>query len=380
MIYLDNNATTEPLLSVRMEVLDFLTAKWGNPSSAHSLGLEAKAAMDRARRTVADLVGAEPGMVVFTSSATEANNTAFLSAVRAAPRKGRIVTCSTEHSAVISMGRALEADGRELVLVPPLASGVVDMKALADAINQNTALVSIMWANNETGVINPVSEIADLCRQFSVSFHCDAVQAAGKLSIDLRALPIDYLTLSAHKLHGPKGVGALIVSNQVRLAPLLYGGHQENGRRGGTENVPAVMGFAMAAAQVTSELMERSKQVTALRDLLENRILHEVSGTIVNGLGAPRLPNTTNIGFSGVDSDTLVALLDQKGVCVSSGSACLSDAVAPSHVILAMTGSYKRASEAIRFSLSHLNTAEEIDRAVDAVTQAVQILRNAESI
>jgi cysteine desulfurase len=375
VIYLDNNATTEPLPPVRTELCEYLATKWGNPSSAHAFGLEAQAGMDRARRTVADLVGAEPGMIVFTGSATEANNTAFQSAVRAATHKPRIVTCATEHSAVITTGRALESSGCELVLVPPSSSGVVDTAALAEAINRDTALVSIMWANNETGVINPIVEIAALCRQRGVPFHCDAVQAAGKLPIDLRSVPIDYLTMSAHKLHGPKGAGALVVSPQAPFASLLHGGHQENGRRGGTENVPAVMGFAKAAGLAAAELAQRAQHVAALRDRLENRILNEVNGTVVNGRGAARLPNTTNIGFAGADSDTMVALLDQHGICVSSGSACLSDAVTPSHVILAMTGSYQKASEAIRFSLSHLNTAAEIEQTVEAVKQAVASLR-----
>lgn len=355
--------------------MEYLTENWGNPSSAHTFGLKAKAGIDRARSTVAALVGAESDQVVFTGSATEANNTAILSALRASPLKHRIVASSTEHSAVITMGRAQESSGHELVLLPPLASGIVDISALSNAINSDTALVSIMWANNETGVINPIAEIAALCRQRGVLFHCDAVQAAGKLPIDLRAIPVDYLTVSAHKIHGPKGVGALIVAPHAPFTPMLYGGHQENGRRGGTENIPAVMGFAKATNLAAAELSHRAQHVAMLRDRLESRILAEVPGTGVNGLGAPRLSNTTNIGFAGIDSDTLVSLLDQRGVCVSSGSACLSDAVAPSHVILAMTGSYQKASEAIRFSLSHLNTEAEIEQAIEAVKQAVGCLR-----
>jgi cysteine desulfurase len=375
VIYLDNNATTQPLPSVVVEMTAYLTEKWGNPSSAHAFGLTAKAGLDCARRSVADLVGADPATVVFTSSATEANNTAISSALRGAPRQRRIVTAATEHSAVITFGRTLEGAGHEFVLVKPLPSGVIDLHALAEAINGNTAVVSIMWANNETGVINPIAEIAALCRERGVLFHCDAVQAAGKLPIDLRAVSVDYLTLSAHKIHGPKGIGALIVAPNVPFVAMMYGGHQEKGRRAGTENVPAAVGFAKAAALATAELDGRARQVAVLRDRLENRILAEVLGTEVNGLGAPRLPNTTNIGFAGVDSDTLVSVLDQGGVCVSSGSACLSDTVAPSHVILAMTDSHQKASEAIRFSLSHLNTADEIECAVATVKQAVKTLR-----
>jgi cysteine desulfurase len=354
---------------------EYLAVKWGNPSSAHAFGLEAKTGMDRARNAVANLVCADPEMIVFTGSATEANNTAILSALRASPQKKRIVTASTEHSAVIAMGRAQESAGYELVLVPSLTSGQVDFRALKAAINAETALVSIMWANNETGVVNPITEISSLCREYGVPFHCDAVQAAGKLPIDLRSIQVEYLTISGHKMHGPKGVGALVVASNAPFSAMHYGGHQENGRRGGTENVPAISGFAFAARAAATEMADRGIRVAALRDKLERRLLAEVSGTEVNGLGALRLPNTSNIGFAGVDSDTLVALLDQRGVCVSSGSACLSDAITPSHVILAMTGSYQKASEAIRFSLSHLNTEAEIEYTIEAVKQAVASLR-----
>lgn len=375
MIYLDNNATTKPLPAVQAEMLEYLATKWANPSSAHSFGLEAKAGVDRARRAIADLVGTESGMVVFTGSATEANNTAILSAVRARPSRRQIVACATEHSAVLAMGQALEADGCKLVLVKPMATGIVNLAELSEVINPETALVSVMWANNETGVINPVAEIAALCRARAVPFHCDAVQAAGKIPIDLRSMPVDYLTLSAHKLHGPKGIGALVVASQAPFSPMHFGGHQENGRRGGTENVPAIMGFAKAASLALTDIATRASRVRELRDRLEQGILEAVAETVVYGMNAPRLPNTTNIGFNGIDSDTLVSLLDQRGICVSSGSACMSDSVAPSHVILAMTGSFQRASEAIRFSLSYLNSSEEIERAIAAVKDAVTYLR-----
>jgi cysteine desulfurase len=251
----------------------------------------------------------------------------------------------------------------------------VDMHELAESVTPETSIVSLMWANNETGVINPIAEIAALCHERGVLFHCDAVQAAGKLAIDLRALPIDYLTLSAHKLHGPKGVGALVVAPKAPYSPMHHGGHQENGRRGGTENVPAIMGFAKAVSLAAASMESNDRHIRALRDRLEQGILENVPDTVVNGLDAQRLPNTTNIGFSGIDSDTLVSLLDQRGICVSSGSACLSDAVAPSHVILAMTGSYQKASEAIRFSLSHRNTADEIERTIQMVKEAASTLR-----
>jgi cysteine desulfurase len=248
------------------------------------------------------------------------------------------------------------------------------MKSLREAINDDTAVVSVMWANNETGVINPIEEIAEICRHRGIPFHCDAVQAAGKLPINLQRLELDYLSLSSHKIHGPKGVGALVIAPTSRFTPMLLGGHQENGRRGGTENVPAIVGFGRAATLAATEMNARATNVRTLRDRLEGMILSQIPGTVINGQGTDRLSNTTNIGFPGADSDTLVSLLDQNGVCVSSGSACLSDTVAPSHVILAMTGSYKSASEAIRFSLSHLNTLAEIDKAVEVLKKTVAAL------
>jgi len=355
-------------------MLEFLQLKWGNPSSAHAFGADAKAGMDRARLQVANLVGADPNSLIFTASATEANNNAILSALRSNPGKRRIVTVATEHSSVITMVRAQESTGYDLVLVPPIACGVVDMKSLREAINDDTAVVSVMWANNETGVINPIEEIAEICRHRGIPFHCDAVQAAGKLPINLQRLELDYLSLSSHKIHGPKGVGALVIAPTSRFTPMLLGGHQENGRRGGTENVPAIVGFGRAATLAATEMNARATNVRTLRDRLEGMILSQIPGTVINGQGTDRLSNTTNIGFPGADSDTLVSLLDQNGVCVSSGSACLSDTVAPSHVILAMTGSYKSASEAIRFSLSHLNTLAEIDKAVEVLKKTVAAL------
>jgi cysteine desulfurase len=232
-----------------------------------------------------------------------------------------------------------------------------------------------MWANNETGVVNPVEEVAQLCMQRGIFFHCDAVQAAGKLSIDLRNVPIDYLTISAHKLFGPKGAGALAIGKDAPFVPILYGGHQENGRRGGTENVPAIVGFGKAAELARIELVSRSEHVGKLRDELQSRILTEIIGTYVNGSNAPRVANTVNVGFEGIDSETVVGLLDQEGICVSSGSACLTDSITPSHVIHAMTGSYEKAGQAIRFSLSHLNQHEELAEVMRCLKRFASTLR-----
>ena len=352
-------------------MLPYFGDKWGNPSSAHVAGLEAKVAVDIARRRVADLIRCEPNDVVFTSSATEATNTALRSALLRRPRKRKIIAGATEHSAVISFGHVASTLDLELVVVSVKPSGVIDLDALARAIDTETAAIAVMWANNETGVLNPVHEIAALCRQRGVLFHCDAVQAAGKIPVDLRALEADYVTLSSHKINGPKGAGALIARTNAPFTPLIWGGHQESGRRGGTENVPAIVGFGKAAALAAIGFEERNASVAAQRDYLEHKILAEIPGTYVNGAGAPRLPNTANIGFSGVDSEMIVNGLDRYRICVSSGSACLSDSLVPSHVVLAMTGSYRQAKEAVRFSLCHGITQSELDRVVEILIMIV---------
>jgi cysteine desulfurase len=259
--------------------------------------------------------------------------------------------------------------------VPVLSTGVVDLRALEEVLTPDTAVVSVMWANNETGVINPVEAVTGLCAARKILVHCDAVQAAGKLPIGLAGLAIDYLTVSAHKLFGPKGVGALIVGPDAPYTPMVVGGHQEEDRRGGTENVPAIVGFGRAAELVQADLGYRSARSGELRDTLEGLVLREIPGTYCNGHGAARIPNTTNIGFSGIDSEGLVKLLDKEGVCVSAGSACLANTLTPSHVVQAMTGSYAKAGEAIRFSLSHLNTQEDIQTAVGFLKANVSAIR-----
>ena len=376
MIYLDYNATTPLLPEVRAAMEPYLTAQWGNPSSAHSLGRAAAQAVAHARSQVAALVGVEAAQVVFTGSATEANNTALAAAVVAGGgAKRKLVTVATEHSAVLGYGAALAAGGVPVVIVPVLATGVVDLAALERAMTPDTAVVSMMWANNETGVINPVATVAKLCADRGARFHCDAAQAGGKIAIDLSRLAIDYLTLSAHKLYGPKGVGALVIRPGSPYRPLLIGGHQEADRRGGTENVPAIVGFGCAAELAAAELGSRSARVADLRDHLEGAVLAEIPGTYCNGAGAPRIANTTNLGFSGLDAESLVKLLDGEGICVSAGSACLAHSPTPSHVVQAMTGSYAKAGEAIRFSLSHLNTDEEVPRAVRVLRAKVAAIR-----
>ena len=271
-----------------------------------------------------------------------------------------------------------EKNGMELIQIPVNAFGTLALDRLDDAISAETCVVSVMWANNETGVIFPISQIAELCADRDVPLHVDAVQAAGKLPIDLRVVPIDYLSISAHKLFGPKGVGALIASPQI-VEPFLLGGNQETGRRAGTENVPAIVGFGEAARLAALELKQRADTVATLRDRLEQVLFQSIKGCYINGMGQPRIPNTTNLGFDGIDGDTLAGVLNANDIYVSTGSACSANTLTPSHVVMAMTGSYEQAGEAVRFSLSHLNTDAEIERTIAVVEQSVACLRSTQA-
>jgi cysteine desulfurase len=375
VIYLDYNSTTPLLPEVWEAMQPFFVTHWGNPSSAYRFGAQLKAEIDRAHEAVAALVGAEADEVVFTSCATESNNAAMNSALAAHPNKRHIITSAAEHSAVLNFCKAAEKRGYQVTYLEVSAEGMCDLAELAEAIQEDTAIVSLMWANNETGVLSPVEEIAKVCREKGVLFHCDAVQAVGKISVEANTIPADYLTISAHKLYGPKGIGALCIRNGALFEPMVIGGHQEAGRRGGTENVGLIVGFGVAANLAKRNLAERAAQVKLLRDKLESEILNAIPGSRVNGNPALRIPNTTNIGFDGVDSDAMVAFLDGQGVCVSSGSACMANALTPSHVILAMTQSVEKAKQAIRFSLSHLTTEKEITETGKHVKQGAGLLR-----
>lgn len=376
-IYFDNNATTPVLPQAVEAMLPFFSDKFGNPSSGHVAGLDAREAIETARAQVARLVGCTEDSVVFTSSATEAINTAIYSATDSGRARGRLVTTTVEHSAVLNYCLSLEKYGFEVVRLGVDNNGRLGLNDLEAAISARTLLVSIMWANNETGVIFPIEQISDLCREKGVLLHVDAVQAAGKIPIAWEDLGIDYLSISSHKLFGPKGVGSLIVAKDAPFCPLHIGGHQESNHRAGTENVAGIVGFGVAADLARSEQLQRAAVTNALRDRLEEGILQKIPGAYVNGGAIKRIPNTTNIGFPGVDSDTLVAVLDAEGLCASSGSACLSQAIVPSHVVMAMTGSYAKAREATRFSLSHLTTEDEIERAISIIARAVGQVRNA---
>ena len=375
MIYLDYNATTPVLPEVLAAMAPYWAGHFGNPASLHEAGRAALAAVGLARDQVAALVGASSSEVIFTSSATEANNTAIGAALAADAVRPRLVVGATEHSSVLSYAAVIARRGVEVVIVPVHRNGLLDVEALAQAIQPGTALVSVMWANNETGVVHPIEAVAGLCAERGVPLHCDAVQAAGRWPIDLHRRPVAYLTLSSHTIFGPKGAGALLVRPGAPFGPLLVGGHQESGRRAGTENVPAVVGFGAAAALAGNQQPSRARATMPLRDALEDALVADLPGVCVHGAGAPRLPNTSNLGFSGIDAEALVRLLDDAGVCVSAGSACLAHTLTPSHVVQAMTGSYAQAGEALRFSLSHLTTREEVQHTVEVVKAKVRALR-----
>jgi len=352
-----------------------LTKNWGNPSSGYRFGAKLKQALDNAREQVAALVGADPASVVFTSCATESNNAAICAALHAFPNKRHIITSQTEHSSVLNYCKELEQTGYSVTYLPVNQDGLISISELDQAITEQTAVVSLMWANNETGVVSPIEEITSVCHLHNVLFHCDAVQAAGKVPIDLSEYRADFLSLTAHKISGPKGCGALISVPKHHAKPILFGGKQEGGRRGGTENVASIVGFGKAAEIAAANLTKWSDQCNQLRNRLESRILTEIQGTWVNGSQKQRVSNTTNIGFPGVNSDAMVGLLDSLGVCVSSGSACDSSSMSPSPVIYAMTGSHDKARQSLRFSTSHLNTQHEIDQAVEAVKKSSASLK-----
>jgi cysteine desulfurase len=336
MIYLDYNATTPVLPEVFEAMTPYLTSEWGNPSSTYKFGSKLKGVIETARAHVAELIGARAMEIIFTSCATESNNTAIHAALKANSQKRHIVTSSVEHSSVLNYCIALEKEGYQITRLPVDREGLLKLADLENAITEETAVVSLMWANNETGVLFPVNEIAEICRSRGVLYHCDAVQAVGKVEIDLRNIQVDYLSLTGHKIHAPKGIGALYVRHKVPFAPLIYGGHQESNRRGGTESVPLIVSIGKAAELARKRLPRYDKKVRPLRDALEDGILSSIPNTELNGHRTQRLANTTNITFHGIESEALLILLDQEGICASSGSACLADSEEPSHVIKAM--------------------------------------------
>jgi cysteine desulfurase len=376
VIYLDNNATTQPDPAVVEAMMPYLTECYGNPSSAYRFGSRVREAIERAREQVAALLGCEPREVVFTSCGTESDNSAIESALKLDPARRHIVTTAVEHSAVIKPCEALAKRAYEITWLGVDERGQLDLAELERAIRPETAIVSVMWANNETGVLFPVEEIAQIVHSKGVLFHTDAVQAAGKVPLALGdKQTIHFLSLSGHKLHASKGVGVLYVNRRARFKPWLLGGDQEESRRAGTENVPGIVGLGKAAELAVDCLPLETTRVKALRDAFEAAVIEQVPGTLVNGEGALRLPNTTSLSFEGVESEGALMLLDKAGVCCSAGSACTAGSIHPSHVLLAMGLSVDRARASLRFSFSRFNTSGEVEMAVQALAGAVAKLR-----
>ena len=377
-IYLDHNATTpvDPL------VLDAMThalaEDFGNPSSVHHFGQRAKARLDEARGAVASLIGAEPSEIVFTSGGTEADNFAIRGAAEALEPTGRrhLITSGIEHEAVINTFKALARRGWSTTLLPMDATGIVAPDALRDALTDNTALVSLMHANNEIGTVQPVASLAAIAHERGAVFHTDAEQSAGKIPVDVRALGVDLLSISAHKFYGPKGIGALWIRRGTRLLPLLTGGRHERSRRAGTENMPGILGMGVAAELARKKLVDEGIRLAVLRDRLEQQILTTVGRTVVNGAPEQRVPNTTNISFDRVEAESLLIALDLDGVAVSTGSACSSGTLEPSHVLRAMGLPVHRTQNSIRFSLGAANTEEQIDRVAGLLPRVVEKLRS----
>lgn len=376
MIYFDYNATTPVLPEVFEAMRPFFCDEWGNPSSAYRFGSKLKAQIGMARERVANLIGALPEEILFTSCATESNNAAIQAVLKSNPAKRHIVTSAVEHSSVLNHCQALEKGGYRITYLPVSRDGLLNMADLESALTDQTAVVSLMWANNETGVLFPVQEIAELCRERGVFFHCDAVQAVGKVEINVRQTPVDFLSLSGHKFYGPKGVGTLFVRQKSPFVPFLHGGHQENGLRGGTENVPLIVGLGKAAELASRRLQNFDSKVRPLRDKLEANILTKISNTELNGHPTLRLANTTNITFRGVESEALLVLLDQAGICASKGSACLGNSDGPSHVIKAMKPDGVTARESLRFSLGMTSREDEVHTCVDRLVRSITTIRS----
>jgi len=374
-IYLDNNATTQALPEVQEAMLEVLGAHFGNPSSAHSSGDRARAYLTESREAVASLIGAETSQIVFTGSGTEANNMVLASAMREDTKKARIITTSVEHSSIAVMVDDLGRSNIEFIQLQVDRGGMVSVSDLAASISPETALVSIQWVNNETGVIQLIEEIGMMCRDQGVPFHTDAAQAVGKLPVDVTHLPVDYLSLTAHKFHGPQGIGALYVRDPTRIAPMFYGGAQENSLRPGTENMSGIAGLGKAAALRQGRFDQVQMQLTTLRNYIERCILDLVPDVDINGDRNRRVCNTTNLLFRDVDGQALVAQLDQAGIRSSQSSACTNQRPEPSYVLQAMGLSEQEAYASVRFSVSELNTMEEMEEAAGKIADICERLR-----
>ncbi|AHF07451.1 cysteine desulfurase NifS [Desulfitobacterium metallireducens] len=376
-VYLDHSATTPVDPEVAQLMMTYYTEKYGNPSSVHSFGQEAKEGLEIAREQVAALIGAQENEITFTSGGTEADNLAVLGTADAQRKNGKhIITSAIEHHAVLETCEYLEKSGFELTVIPVDEEGLVDPEAVAHAIRPDTILISIMHANNEVGTIQPIAEIGKIAKEKGVTFHVDAVQSLGKIPIDVKAMNVDLLTMSSHKIYGPKGVGALYIRKGVKLSPRVYGGGQEKKRRSGTENLPGIVGFGKACELAGKRMEEEEKQLKVLRDRLMDGILEKIDYVKVNGpRGDKRLPNNVNVSVQYVEGESLLLSLDMMGIAASSGSACTSGSLDPSHVLLAMGLKHEIAHGSLRFSLGRQNTEEDIDYVLEQLPKIVERLR-----
>jgi cysteine desulfurase len=375
IIYLDNNATTKIAPEVLNEMNPYLTDYYGNPSSMHTFGGKLHSKIEEARAKVAELIGAEAEEIVFMSCGTESDNTALMAAAESFPQKRHIVITRVEHPAVFNFVKHLARKGYSVTFLPVDNAGRLDMDVFSKAFDDNTAVVSVMYANNETGVVFPIVEIGEVLRERKILFHTDAVQAVGKVPIDVKELPVDMLSLSGHKLHAPKGVGALYVRKGTRFYPYIIGGHQENGRRAGTENIASIIGLGKACELAAKNLQNEIFYLSKLRDKLEGNLLKNCPDVRINGDIEHRLPNTTNISFEYVEGEAVLLRLNEYGVCASSGSACTSGSLEPSRVLRAMGTPFTAIHGSIRFSLSRYNTEAEIDTVSDLVPGIIKELR-----
>ncbi len=374
IIYFDNNATTQVAPEVLEAMLPFFKDMYGNASSMHSFGGQVGKHIAVAREQIAELLGAMPDEILFTSCGTESDNTAVISAIETQPEKKHFTT-RVEHAAVLAMGDYLEKKGYDVTYLSVDSKGQLDLAELEAAIRPDTALVSIMFANNETGTVFPIAEIAEIVKSRGVLLHVDAVQAVGKEIIDLKKLPIDFLALSGHKLHAPKGIGVLYIRRGTRFRPFLRGGHQERGRRAGTENSPYIIGLGKACELAGKNIAQERTEVARLRDMLEQGIVSQIPNSIVNGDREHRLPNTTSIAFEAVEGEAILLMLDQFGICASSGSACTSGSLEPSHVLRAMGVPFTYAHGSVRFSLSRYSTEEEVKKVIEVTPKIIENLR-----
>ncbi len=375
-VYVDNNATTKVAPEVVEAMMPYFSERYGNPSSMHFFGGQVQKKVNEAREQVADFLGADPSEIVFTSCGTESDNAAIFGTLDSYPEKRHFITTRVEHPAVMNVCTYLARKGYRVTELSVDREGRLDLDELREAISGDTALVSIMYANNETGVIFPIEEIGQIVKAEGIPFHTDAVQAAGKIPLNMKNSTVDMLSISGHKLHAPKGIGVLYIRKGTRFSPFIIGGHQEKGRRGGTENVPYIIGLGKACELAKKNLDEERTRVKALRDYLEKGILERIPNTLINGDRENRLPNTLNVSFEYVEGESILLLLSDLGICASSGSACTSGSLEPSHVLRAMGVPFTAAHGSIRFSLSIYNTKEEMDYILEHLPPIIQKLRD----